>query len=103
MIEKELDGRIAILGNDLLCGGEIWAREGERVTLLWSFPTRNDGLCWTVKFPDGRTTSVAAYEIVIEPKEQGHGGQANGQAFTPALSQVCALEPRAYPISAATG
>ena len=77
MLEKELDGRIAILRDDLLCGGEIWAREGERVTLLTSFPTRRYGLYWNVKLPDGRTTTVAAYEIVIEPRGTGHGGQAN--------------------------
>ena len=66
MIEEKPDGRTAILRNDLLCGGEIWAREGERVTLLTSFTTRKYGLCWTVKFPDGRRDSVAAHEIIIE-------------------------------------
>ena len=73
MIEVKPDSRTVILRNDLLCGGEIWAREGERVTLLTSFTTRKDGLCWSVKFPDGRRTSIADYEIIIESKQVKKG------------------------------
>ena len=68
MIEVKPDSRTAILRNDLLCGGEVWAREGERVTLLTSFSTRKYGLRWSVKFSDGRRTDVAAYEIIIEDR-----------------------------------
>lgn len=72
MVEKGIDGRPAILGNDLLCGSEIWATKGEQVTLLTSFMSRKDGTCWVIQFCDGRRTSVADYEITIDKKVLAH-------------------------------
>lgn len=69
MVEKEIDGRTATLGTDLLCGGEIFARKGEEVTLLDSFAAR-DGTHYVVIFEDGRRTDAAAYELTITPDRQ---------------------------------